>query len=109
MDFNHSVYKLKDFYRKLTVPQFTIVTGLIVIFLGTLVLSTPFCSSQNVGLWEAFFTSTSAITVTGLTVIDIGSDLTIFGQILLAFMLLSGGLGLMAITTFLQGLSLIHI
>ena len=103
MDFNHSVYKLKDFYRKLTVPQFTIVTGLIVIFLGTLVLSTPFCSSQNVGLWEAFFTSTSAITVTGLTVIDIGSDLTIFGQIFLAFMLLSGGLGLMAITTFLQG------
>ena len=103
MDFNHSVYKLKDFYRKLTVPQFTILTGLIVIFLGTLVLSTPFCSSQNVGLWEAFFTSTSAITVTGLTVIDIGSDLTIFGQILLAFMLLSGGLGLMAITTFLQG------
>jgi len=103
VDFNHSVYKLKDFYRKLTVPQFTIVTGLIVIFLGTLVLSTPFCSSQNVGLWEAFFTSTSAITVTGLTVIDIGSDLTIFGQILLAFMLLSGGLGLMAITTFLQG------
>ncbi len=103
MDFNHSVYKLKDFYRKLTVPQFTIITGLMVIFLGTLVLSTPFCSSQNVGLWEAFFTSTSAITVTGLTVIDIGSDLTIFGQIFLAFMLLSGGLGLMAITTFLQG------
>ena len=103
MDFNHSVYKLKDFYRKLTVPQFTIITGLIVIFLGTLVLSTPLCSSQKVGLWEAFFTSTSAITVTGLTVIDIGSDLTIFGQIFLAFMLLSGGLGLMAITTFLQG------
>ncbi len=103
MDFNHSVYRLKDFYRKLTVPQFTIVTGLIVIFIGTLVLSTPLCSSQNVGLWEAFFTSTSAITVTGLTVIDIGSDLTIFGQIFLAFMLLSGGLGLMAITTFLQG------
>ena len=103
MDFNHSIYKLKDFYRKLTVPQFTIITGLIVIFLGTLVLSTPLCSSQKVGLWEAFFTSTSAITVTGLTVIDIGSDLTIFGQIFLAFMLLSGGLGLMAITTFLQG------
>ena len=103
MDFNHSVCKLKDFYRKLTVPQFTIITGLSVIFLGTLVLSTPFCSSQNVGIWEAFFTSTSAITVTGLTVIDIGSDLTIFGQIFLAFMLLSGGLGLMAITIFLQG------
>ena len=44
------------------------------------------------GLWEAFFTSTSAITVTGLTIIDIGVDLNFFGQVFLAFMLLSGGL-----------------
>ncbi len=103
MKFNIFLIKLKDSYRKLTVPQFTIITGLIIIFLGTLILSSPICSSKNVGIWEAFFTSTSAITVTGLTVIDIGEDLTIFGQIFLAFMLLSGGLGLMAITTFLQG------
>jgi len=66
-------------------------------------LSSPLCSSSKVGLWEAFFTSTSAITVTGLTIIDIGVDLNFFGQVFLAFMLLSGGLGLMAITTFLQG------
>ena len=103
MQFNQTVYKLKDLYRKLTVAQFTIVTGLIIIFIGTLILSSPLCSTEQVGIWEAFFTSTSAITVTGLTVIDIGKDLTIFGQIVLAFLLLSGGLGLMAITTFLQG------
>ena len=103
MKIKKSVYKFKEVYRKLTVPQFTIVTGLIVIFFGTLLLSSPLCSSSNVGLWEAFFTSTSAITVTGLTIIDVGIDLNIFGQICLSFMLLSGGLGLMAITTFLQG------
>ncbi len=97
------VYKLKETYRKLSVPQFTIVTGLIIIIFGTLILSSPLCSSSDVGLWEAFFTSTSAITVTGLTIIDVGVDLNIFGQIFLALMLLSGGLGLMAITTFLQG------
>ncbi len=97
------IYKLKEIYRKLSVPQFTIVTGLIVIFFGTLILSSPLCSSPEVGLWEAFFTSTSAITVTGLTIINVGVDLNIFGQVFLAFMLLSGGLGLMAITTFLQG------
>nr|WP_245210871.1 potassium transporter TrkG [Prochlorococcus marinus] len=74
-----------------------------IICLGTLILSSPLCSSSKVGLWEAFFTSTSAITVTGLTIIDIGVDLNFFGQVFLAFMLLSGGLGLMAITTFLQG------
>jgi Trk-type K+ transport system membrane component len=101
--FKSNLYKLKDVYRKLSVPQFTIVTGLFIIFFGTLILSSPLCSSSKVGLWEAFFTSTSAITVTGLTIIDIGVDLNFFGQVFLAFMLLSGGLGLMAITTFLQG------
>jgi len=101
--FRSQVYSLKDAYRKLSVPQFTIVTGLVIIFFGTLILSSPLCSSSKVGLWEAFFTSTSAITVTGLTIIDIGVDLNFFGQVFLAFMLLSGGLGLMAITTFLQG------
>ena len=103
MKIKNVVYKLKEIYRKLSVPQFTIVTGLIIIFFGTLILSSPLCSSSDVGLWEAFFTSTSAITVTGLTIIDVGVDLNIFGQIFLAVMLLSGGLGLMAITTFLQG------
>ncbi len=103
MKITNAVNKFKEIYRKLSVPQFTIVTGLIIIFCGTLILSSPLCSSSDVGLWEAFFTSTSAITVTGLTIIDIGVDLNIFGQIFLAFMLLSGGLGLMAITTFLQG------
>jgi len=101
--YKNANYSLKEVYRKLSVPQFTIVTGLIIIFLGTLIISSPLCSSTNVGLWEAFFTTTSAITVTGLTIIDIRVDLNIFGQIFLALMLLSGGLGLMAITTFLQG------
>ncbi len=89
--------------RRLTVPQFTVVTGFLIIVIGTLLLATPICSHQNVGLWEAFFTATSAVTVTGLSIIDIGIDLTLLGQIVLAIMLLIGGLGLMAITTFLQG------
>ena len=79
------------------------MTGLLVILIGTLVLATPLCSSERVGLWEALFTATSAITVTGLSIIDIGDDLTGFGQVVLAGMILAGGLGLMAITTFLQG------
>jgi Trk-type K+ transport system membrane component len=80
-----------------------VVTGLLVVFLGTLLLATPLCSNSRVGLWEALFTATSAITVTGLSIIDIGVDLTAFGQVVLALMILTGGLGLMAITTFLQG------
>ncbi|MFM7647722.1 MAG: TrkH family potassium uptake protein [Cyanobium sp.] len=84
-------------------PQFTVVTGLLVIAAGTLVLASPLCSSDSVGLWEALFTVTSAITVTGLSIIDVGKDLTPFGQVALAALIMVGGLGLMAITTFLQG------
>jgi len=89
--------------HRLTVPQFTVITGLLVITGGTLLLASPLCSSNAVGLWEALFTVTSAITVTGLSIIPIGSDLTLAGQIVLALLILCGGLGLMAITTFLQG------
>ncbi|WP_396102838.1 potassium transporter TrkG [Cyanobium sp. Morenito 9A2] len=90
--------------RQLTVPQFTAVTGALVIVTGTLMLATPLCSSDSVGLWEALFTATSAITVTGLSIIDVGTELTFAGQVVLAGLILTGGLGLMAITSFLQGL-----
>lgn len=89
--------------QQLTVPQFTVVTGALVIAVATLLMATPLCSRADVGLWEALFTVTSAITVTGLSVIDVGQDLTLFGQLLLAALIVTGGVGLMAITTFLQG------
>jgi len=95
--------RLEHWRRQLTVPQFTILTGLIVIAVGTVLLASPLCSSDSVGLWEALFTVTSAITVTGLSIIDVGRELTFFGQVMLAGLILTGGLGLMAITTFLQG------
>ena len=89
--------------QRLTVPQFTLVTGALVIAIGTLVLASPLCSTDDVGLWQALFTVTSAITVTGLSIIDVSRDLTAFGQVTLAGLIVTGGLGLMAITTFLQG------
>ena len=84
-------------------PQFTVVTGALVIAVGTVVLASPLCSTDDVGLWQALFTVTSAITVTGLSIIDVSRDLTPLGQLTLAGLIITGGLGLMAITTFLQG------
>ena len=103
MPIRKAIERSQSWRLRLTVPQFTVVTCLLVVFLGTLLLATPLCSNSSVGLWEALFTATSAITVTGLSIIDIGVDLTAFGQVVLALMILTGGLGLMAITTFLQG------
>jgi len=94
---------LRQWRQHLTVPQFTVVTGALVILGGTFVLASPLCSSDDVGLWQALFTVTSAITVTGLSIIVVERDLTLLGQVVLAGLIVTGGLGLMAITTFLQG------
>lgn len=94
---------MTNWQRQLTVPQFTVISGLLVIAAGTLLLATPLCSHASVDLWEALFTATSAITVTGLSIIDVGTELTLFGQMVLAALIITGGLGLMAISTFLQG------
>ena len=72
MSFSKKINLKLAWYKRLTVPQFTLLTGLLIVVIGTFLLSTPICSSKNVGIWESFFTATSAITVTGLTIIDIG-------------------------------------
>ena len=96
-------HTLQRWRQQLTVPQFTVVTGGLVIAGGTVLMASPLCSLDSVGLWEALFTVTSAITVTGLSIIDVGRELTPLGQGLLLLLIMTGGLGLMAITTFLQG------
>lgn len=67
------------------------VTGLIVIAVGVVLMASPLCSSDRVSPWEALFTVTLAITVTGLSIIDMGLELTPLGQVLLMALLL--GLG----------------
>ena len=55
------------------------VTFLTVILLGTVLLSLPGMASERVGPFEAFFTATSAVCVTGLIVVDTGADFTLAG------------------------------
>ena len=49
----------------------------------------------------AFFTAVSAITVTGHTVVDTGAYWSAFGQGVIFFLMLVGGLAFMAVATFL--------
>lgn len=65
------------------------------ITLGALLLLLPFASTQGITWSDAFFTATSAVTVTGLVVVDTGSDFTIFGQAVVMLLIQLGGMGLM--------------
>jgi trk system potassium uptake protein TrkH len=47
------------------------------------------------GLVDALFTITSAVCVTGLSVVDVGTTLAPFGQVWLLLMIQAGGLGIM--------------
>lgn len=68
--------------------------GLIVI--GTILLSLPVAGTHGgVGLLNAFFTATSAVCVTGLIVVDTGTDFTFFGQAVILVLIQLGGLGIM--------------
>jgi trk system potassium uptake protein TrkH len=68
--------------------------------LGALLLMLPGARAQGTRAWtfeEAFFTAASAVSVTGLSVRDVGTDLSFRGQVLLLALIQIGGLGLVAL------------
>ncbi|SES91370.1 TrkH family potassium uptake protein [Thorsellia anophelis] len=69
------------------------ILGLVV--LGAVILKLPVSTTTPISWIESFFTATSAVTVTGLGVVDTGTRFTIFGQTVIAILIQFGGLGLM--------------
>ncbi|CAM4114960.1 Ktr system potassium transporter B [Bacillus manliponensis] len=84
-------------FIKLSPPQILAVGFFCLIVVGGLLLKLPFATKESITWVDAFFTATSAATVTGLGVVDTGSTFTIFGQIVIMLLIQTGGLGLMTI------------
>ncbi len=79
-----------------------VVSYLIAIVLGTLLLRMPMSTRSGHIEWiDALFTSTSALCVTGLVVVDTGTYFSLFGQILIMLMVEIGGLGIMTFAALL--------
>lgn len=74
---------------------------LFIILLGAFLLMLPRAHYGKLGFIDALFTSASAVCVTGLTVIDISSSLTVTGQIILISLIQIGGIGVMTFTSFI--------
>ena len=86
-----------------TPPRVLIIGFAGIILLGTLLLKLPAASSSGVSIsWiEAFFTATSAVTVTGLGVLTTATDFTRFGQSIILVLLQVGGVGFIAFSVLL--------
>ena len=87
----------------MTIARTICIGFLVLIVIGTGLLMMPFASAS--GEWNSFivalFTSTSAVCVTGLAVVDTGSDFSFWGQLTILLLIQIGGLGYMMTTTFL--------
>lgn len=71
-------------------------------FLGGFILCLPISSSsgETTPYLDALFTATSAVTTTGLSVVDIGSYYNLFGQTVIMILCKIGGLGYMLFYVF---------
>ena len=79
-----------------TPPPAVLATGyLSLIAAGGLALMLPPMTRLPITLSDALFTATSAVTVTGLNVVDTEHAFTFWGQLVIAVLIQLGGLGLM--------------
>lgn len=86
-------------HRKATVgispPMMLAGSFALLIVLGTLALKLPWSTPQPIGWLQALFTAVSAVTVTGLAVVDTATGFTLFGQMVILVLIQCGGIGLM--------------
>lgn len=93
--------RLKTFLSShLTPPRIFVLSFAGVILAGTMLLGFPMSASHSpLRLIDALFTSTSAVCVTGLVVIDTGRDLSTIGQVMTLLLIQIGGLGIITFST----------
>lgn len=80
--------------------QLFVLSFLAIIILGSFLLMLPNAATRQLSFIDALFTSTSAVCVTGLSVLDVSKDLTFLGQFLLMMLIQIGGLGIMTFASY---------
>lgn len=78
-----------------------VISFLTLILIGTFLLMLPkTVVNQPLNFLDAFFMATSAISITGLSVIDISTEFTLFGKTVILILIQLGALGIMTFSGF---------
>lgn len=87
---------------KRTSPALMLATSfLLIIVVGALLLMLPRATTgDGISIEDAFFCSTSAVCITGLTPVDLSTTFTPMGLIIIAVLIELGGLGVLTFTSF---------
>lgn len=85
--------------RGLSPGRFLVLGYVSVILVGMLLLLLPVSANPGISVLpiDAFFTSTSAVCVTGLVTMDTADTFSVFGRAVVAFLIQIGGLGFQSI------------
>ncbi len=97
----HATIKSGLLYGKRLNPAFVFsMSFFAVIAVGSALLMLPSATTKAITLTDAIFTATSAVSVTGLAVVDTATAYTRFGQWIIMILIQLGGLGVLTITAF---------
>lgn len=89
-------------YRKAFSPlTWPVISFALAILMGAGLLASPFCwqEGQHVPVLDAIFLSTSAVCVTGLATLDVGTVFNGYGLLVLLLLIQLGGLGITTYTS----------
>jgi trk system potassium uptake protein TrkH len=95
---------IKNFFTNLPPIHKVLLSFIILILTGTLLLLLPFSTRYGISFIDALFTSTSAVCVTGLIVVDTAKDFTLAGQIIILTLIQLGGFGIMTFSIAIMAL-----
>lgn len=73
---------------------------LVFILIGSFLLQLPKCAYTEVSYIDALFVSTSAVSITGLTPVDVSATFTPLGLTIIAALMQTGALGVLTFTSF---------
>lgn len=84
-------------HRKFRVgPPLVLASGFFILILfGALLLKLPFATLEPISWLDSLFTAASAVTVTGLGVVNTGESFTVFGLAVILLLIQTGGIGFM--------------
>lgn len=98
---NRAWERISRLVKRLKPGQILTIGFFSVVMLGALLLTLPVATidRETLGFVDALFTATSAVCVTGLTVVNTGVTFSLFGQVVIILLIQVGGLGFMTMAS----------
>ena len=100
---NKNLINIKPKSRTVSTLTMVLLSYIVFILAGTFLLMTRFATvdGSHTGFIDSLFTATSATCITGLVVVDTYMHWSLFGQLVILFMIQMGGIGFMSVIAFL--------